>query len=190
VRGVGSASLATFVATVSHAAVTGHSPGFVSVVLAWGIAAPICVALTGRNHSWWRLSAAVLTSQVLFHSLLAADLGGGATAVAAGSAGHHADVAALLAPASGVVTTAHEPNSPWMWAAHAVAALVTILALGFGERAVAALAALAAHAFVALAPVRAPGAAPVLLLPAHAPRVVLRLAVLSVMRRRGPPAVA
>jgi len=186
-RGVAAASLATFVATVSHVAVTGEPPALPNLALALCLAAPICVALTGRAPSWWRLSTAVVLSQVLFHSLLALDLSGGGPAVAS----HHGGAVVVAgAVASGHSPLLHGTESPGMWAAHALAAVLTIVAFGLGERARRALVALLADTFRALVPF---ATARVAAAPAPAPEPPLRtagMAVLSVMRRRGPPLAA
>lgn len=195
-RGVAAATLATFVATVSHATVTGEPPMLPNLLLALGLAAPICVLLTGRAPSWTRLSIAVVLSQVLFHSLLALDLSGAgagesATTDTMGGMLHHA-ASGTIAPvaASGHSAFLHGAESPWMWAAHAVAAALTILALGTGERALGAIAAVLADTFRALVPfltVR-PTVAPAPL--PEPPLLRAGIAVLSVMRHRGPPLAA
>jgi hypothetical protein len=186
-RGVAAASFATFVATVSHAAVTGMAPGIPNLLLALGLAAPLCVVLTGRVPSWWRLSTAVVLSQVLFHSLLALDLTGGGH----GSTGmpHHG---VLVMPEATVAAGPflHGADSPWMWASHALAALITITALGTGERALRAIAGVLADTFRALVPFRTvrPAAVPA---PMPEPSMLpAGIAVLSVMRHRGPPLAA
>jgi hypothetical protein len=186
-RGIAAASFATFVATASHAAVTGTAPGIPNLLLALGLAAPICVVLTGRVPSWSRLSVAVVLSQVLFHSLLALDLtGGGQGAVGMPHHGVLTMSEASVAPGPFL----HGADSPWMWASHALAALITIAALGTGERALRAIAEVLADTFRALVPfltVR-PSAAPAPM-PEPSP-LPAGIAVLSVMRHRGPPLAA
>ncbi|MBZ4486090.1 hypothetical protein LQ938_09050 [Microbacterium sp. cx-55] len=191
-RGSIAALLATLVATVSHSAATAHPPSLLGIVLGLGIAAPLCVLLAGRTHSWWRLSIAVGASQAMFHSLLALQLGEGiGTASSASSLAHAHHVSGS---AAGVIidgaATSHTAESPWMWVAHAIAAVITVLALGLGERAVRLLAALVSRAFRALIPGRAMHPAPVLPVARREPAVLFGLALLSVMRRRGPPVTA
>lgn len=183
-RGVAAAAVATFVATLSHAAVGGELPPFANIVLALCLAAPVCVVLAGRALSWGRLALAVVVSQALFHGLLVLDLEGAEVV----GGGHHATTAFLQAsPAH--ATTAHA-DSPWMWAAHALAAVVTVLAVGRGEQALRAVARFFVRALRALRPVRGLGstdAAP----PAPARLSLPRaLTVLSTMRHRGPPLAA
>jgi len=181
-RGMAAAAVATFVATLSHTAVSAERPPAVNIVLALCLAAPICVMLAGRAMSWTRLSLAVVLSQALFHALLVLDLQGGVV-----PAGHHG-AASVFSAAGAHSSSAHGTESPWMWAAHAVAALATILALGRGERAAQAI----ARFFVALlSPLRpfrrlAPRTDAVL----SAPEPLLlttAMTVLSTMRHRGPP---
>lgn len=186
VRGVSAAVLATFVAILSHSVAAGDLPAALNVVLALSLASPLCIALVGRTASWWRLTAAIVTSQLLFHSLLALDLSGGITVPA-----HHGGAVAL----AGTAASGHShgltgTESPWMWVAHACAAAVTVLALGSGERALRAVAGLLSDTFRALAPVTAPRPLAVPRLRPEAPLLTVRMAVLSVMRHRGPPLAA
>jgi hypothetical protein len=77
-----------------------------------------------------------------------------------------------------------------MWAAHALAAAVTILALGRGEQVVRAIARFFVRAVRALEPVLGLGPADATIL-APAPLLLPRaLTVLSTMRHRGPPLAA
>jgi hypothetical protein len=188
-RGSVAALVATFIATVSHSAATAHPPSLLGILLGLGIAAPLCVLLAGRAPSWTRLSVAVGASQALFHSLLALRLGDGistATGTVAAHA-HHDMLTTNVLASSGA---SHPAESPWMWFAHAVAAVLTVLVLGTGERAVRLLAALVSRVFRALVPGRPTHALPVLPVGTPEPTMLRGLAVLSVMRRRGPPVMA
>ncbi|KAA9107510.1 hypothetical protein [Microbacterium rhizomatis] len=183
-RGIAAAAVATFFATVSHAAADGTFPSWWGVVLALALAAPVCVLFAARGFSWWRVSAAIVISQALFHAILSLDLSGSAAA----SSGHvHA-----LAVASEIATgDSHTGAAPGMWMAHVVAAICTVLVWGRGERAARALWELVRSPFrLVLVPI---SARPVAAAPAVAVRPIppsRRLAVLSVMRRRGPPVTA
>lgn len=188
-RGAAAASLATFVATVSHASVDAEMPPVLNIALALCLAAPVCVLLAGRSLSWWRLSIAVVLSQALFHSLLVLDLQGGR---AAAGSGHHGSAAAVLdAAAAPHLPAAHAAHSPWMWAAHALAAVVTVVALGRGEQAVQVVVRFlvavvrALRPFAGLVP-ETPGTttAP------EPPLLTTAMTVLSPMRHRGPPLAA
>jgi hypothetical protein len=186
-RGVAAATVATFVTTVAHSSVAAELPSLLNIVLALCVAAPVCVLLAGRALSWSRLSLAVVLSQAAFHALLSLDLrGGGASPV-----GHHGAGVFLDAAASNALPATHVGHAPWMWGAHATAAVLTILALGMGERALRAIAGFLAATFRALRPL-APHPVPVSA-PAPAverPLTASGIAVLSVMRHRGPPLAA
>ena len=189
-RGVAAAAAATFFATVSHSAVTGHLPSAWSVVVLLAMAAPVCVLLSGRGLSWARSAAAVGVSQALFHALLSVDFGGSSAGAQAAVEAHVHGTAVAAALTTAAEAPVHDGGSPWMWAAHLVAALLTVLALGHGERAIRALWRLVRDPFRALIAFRR---LPVLALPRLAgapPPRRGRLAVLSVMRLRGPPVSA
>lgn len=160
------------------------------IVLALALAAPVCVALAGRRLSWFRLSCAVVMSQFAFHGLLTIGVvdpvglaGRAAEAVPAHLHGGMAH-AALFAGVSGPGANA----DAWMWIAHALAAAITVGALGAGERAVRAVLELFGWPFL----LRLLNCAP---LPhGERPRIaaawqtaVPRLAVLTETCRRGPP---
>ncbi|MDR6689759.1 lysylphosphatidylglycerol synthetase-like protein (DUF2156 family) [Microbacterium sp. 1154] len=184
-RGMAAAAVATFVATLSHSAVSAERPSLGNIVLALCLAAPVCVLLAGRAMSWTRLSLAVVLSQALFHALLVLDLSGEFV-----PAGHHS-ATSLFSAAGGHSASAHASESPWMWAAHAVAALVTIVALGRGERAVQAIARFFVAVLSALRPFQ--GLPPRTDAVPSAPEPLLlttAMTVLSSMRHRGPPLAA
>ncbi|MCC4248011.1 MULTISPECIES: hypothetical protein [Microbacterium] len=185
-RGVSAAVLATFVATLSHSVAAGDLPAMLNVVLALSLASPLCIALVGRTASWWRLTAAIATSQMLFHSLLALDLSGSRGTATAAS--HHGGTVALAeVAASGHAHALTGTESPWMWAAHAFAAAITVLALGSGERALRAVAGLLSDTFRALVPVSAPRPLAVPRVRPETPLLTACMTVLSGMRHRGPP---
>jgi hypothetical protein len=78
-----------------------------------------------------------------------------------------------------------------MWAAHAVAALVTVVALGQGERAVRAIARFFVAVLSALRPFRGLPARTDAVLSAPEPLLLTTaMTVLSSMRHRGPPLAA
>lgn len=187
-RGVAAAAVATFLATVSHASVGSQLPPATNVALALSLAAPVCVLLAGRAMSWWRLSAAVVLSQALFHGILTLDLRGDGVAV---GGAHHGGAIALLDAAATHEVAPHAGHSPWMWAAHALAAVVTILALGRGERALQAIARFVVAALSMIRPLRGLGPRTDAVPTAPAPLLLPRsLTVLSPMRHRGPPRAA
>lgn len=154
-------------------------PSVVGVTLALFFAAFVSIALTGRGLSAVRLAASTVISQLGFHVVFST-LGGAAEVV---TTGHHQTVVAGTA----MVTHA----SGGMWLAHGVAAVLTTLALVFGERAffglrdtarmlLAALLRPAAAEAVAIDPVAQPAPATIL---------VARLVrdFHAAQGRRGPP---
>jgi len=134
VRGAAAASVATFVALLSHVSGGGAMPGWIGVVVPLSLSFVVCTALAGRRLSALRLAAAVAVSQVLFHTLFV--LG----SYDLGAAGHVHGAAAPVV-VSGDIGPALSPDAA-MWLGHAVAALITTVALHRGERAVAQLRAL------------------------------------------------
>lgn len=160
-RGVVVASLATFVALLSHVSAGGAMPGPVGIVVPLTLAICASVLLSGATHSLWRLVPSVAASQLLFHALFVL----GAPTASLGVAGHahhatDADVAAALAASQGsstAVTHAMHADAT-MWLHHAIAAAVTIAVIARGERALARLVAFAFFVLrrlvVVLVPVR------------------------------------
>jgi hypothetical protein len=143
-RGWLTAGASTLVAAFSHVAGGGMQPGVLGVVLALAVAVPVSIALAGVHLSTVRLAVAVALSQVAFHLLfsLGAEGGGGASA----TGGHHSALVISTAAdgsVSGAVAGAMVMGGPTMWLAHALAAVVTIVALRRGEGAAWALVRLA-----------------------------------------------
>ncbi|WP_307486563.1 hypothetical protein [Microbacterium trichothecenolyticum] len=131
-RGAVAASVATFVALLSHVSGGAEVPGLIGVVVPLALSFVVCTVLAGRRLSVWRLTMAVALSQLLFHTLFV--LGSYDLAVA----GHvHGALAPTLAsgPAALRVVT---PDAA-MWVGHALAAVVTTAALHRGERTLAAI---------------------------------------------------
>ena len=144
-RGALAAIVSTFVALLSHVAGGGEVPGLLGILTPLVLATAVCVPLAGRRLSIIRVSASVIASQLLFHALFVLGSAGNASAASAtggvshtGHSGHiSAPVALVTSSQDGRVASglaAHEHAS--MWAAHAVAAAVTILAIYQGERVV------------------------------------------------------
>ncbi|SDM13451.1 hypothetical protein [Microbacterium azadirachtae] len=192
VRGLIAALVATFVASVSHSTADGAPAPLIGMVLALLFAAPVCIALAGRRLSWIRLSLAVGLSQIAFHGLLLIGVGSGSGSVTPGLGAHLHGTELAGALGATAVDAGHVLHlQPAMWIAHAIAAVLTVLALGRGEQALRALLELTGWSLVARLLLAAPA-------PAHrgtaAPSVrvpVLRsLFSLTVVSRRGPPLTA
>jgi len=185
------AAVSTFVAALSHTVGGGAVPGLLAVVVSLAFAGIVSIALSGRTLSTWRLTAAVLVSQLIFHGLFSLGSAGGTlvtTDAASAHANHAGSIAVSALPAGTMSGTDH---GLMMTLAHVLAAVVTVIALRFGERAFWGLFSTAAVALTALVKVivltpipNIPRSIPALstFLP---PRDLLVL--LSPMRHRGPP---
>jgi hypothetical protein len=189
VRGLAAAFVSTSVAAFSHLVAGGSLPGAAGLALCLAFCAIVCIALTGKRMSRLRLAASVATSQLMFHglfSLLVAPAASGAIMV---GHTHGGIVASQLAAVPTATQATH--GGLGMLAGHLAAAVVTFLALSYGERAVWALFALGRLVIVRLLTARMPeprpkGLSPVALrvlsLLPRVPRLLL-----SPMRHRGPP---
>ena len=180
-RGSAAALFATLVAAVSHTAAGGAAPSAFGVAASLAISVMVCTMLTGRALSVGRLAVAVGLSQGLFHLLFS---GLGTPVVVQHS------MAAMDAPASHLQVAPHLHAGPTMWAAHAVAAVVTVVAFRFGEQAFWGLIQTARLLLARLLVVAIPVlhvVRPVVAAPSRfVPRDLALL--LSPMRHRGPPA--
>ncbi len=169
-RGALAAIVSTFVALLSHVAGGGEVPGLLGILVPLVLATAVCVPLAGRRLSVIRVSASVIASQVMFHALFVLGSAGNASASSAtGGAGHtghvgHGGQGASVAPlliatppggisAGGIPAGAPAHAHATMWAAHALAAVVTILAVYQGERVVRRLRTLAVALVRVLLPV-------------------------------------
>ncbi|WP_105035241.1 hypothetical protein [Cryobacterium aureum] len=184
-RGWLTAVVAVLVAALSHVAAGGQAPAPVSASIALAFAGMVSIALAGKKLSLVKLSVSVGFSQVLFHLVF----GLGGTAGSMTMAGHHGATTVIVGAASASPVS---PAMGWMWVAHALAAIVTIVALRRGERTFWAVVELARTALVAvviaLCIVLPPRRVARMRAAVHREFVPLDLAVLlSPMRHRGPP---
>jgi hypothetical protein len=184
-RGWIAAAVSVFVALCSHTLAGGNVPSPVGVALCLAFAGMICIALAGKSLSLPRLAVSVGVSQFLFHGAFSL-LGSAPVTGSTGSMASTMDVQTLhlqAAADSGMAMPA------WMWFAHAVAALVTIAALRYGERAFWAVLALARPFVIRMLAALTPAETPVRRAPVSpvlcAPRSRL---IVSSLSRRGPPA--
>jgi hypothetical protein len=133
-RGWIAALVSTCVAVFSHALAGGSIPGVAGVALCLSFSAVICVLLAGKTLSRVRLTVSVSVSQFLFHGLFG--LLSDAPALPAASHGMSMDPSVgLAASLPAEHATLPMPTDARMWVGHAVAAVVTIVALRHGERA-------------------------------------------------------
>lgn len=183
-RGFVAAAFSLFVAAFSHILPGGNAPGVVALLACLILSTLVCIALSGKKLSLVRLSAAVAASQFLFHGVFSLSSAAPASLIHSGHV--HEQVIA-----SGTMGAASIDGG--MWLAHAGAAIITIVALRYGELAFWGLFAVArlwiGTLFAALTaphPVDVP-AVPAPREPAALPRRLIL--PLSLLRHRGPPAV-
>lgn len=192
-RGTVAAGIATLVAALSHTLGGGAFPPAPLLALAFVTSVGWCTAIVGRRFSWAHVSAAVVASQALFHGTFALSGAGGARVIAesSGHAGHVASTTLTVVP--GAVGHLHDGTS--MLAAHAIAALVTIVALRLADRSSRATAALS-RLVLSLLPTIAPlpiviGAGAASIRPEGTGFRPSRVALLlGGLRHRGPPTLA
>jgi hypothetical protein len=165
--------------------------------------AVVCVLLAGRRQSLPRLAISITISQFAFHLLFGVG-GGPGGAAGAGSAvlvetgGHHGHLLLRELPdaVAGPVHAGHDSSA--MWVMHAIAAVLTIVLVRRGERAVVAVLTIAGAGILSLVRLAVavflePLPEPSTLRPRGLP-IVDRLRDLGVLlgglRHRGPPVMA
>lgn len=131
------ALFSTFVAALSHTVAGGAVPGALAVVVSLAFAGIVSIVLAGRTLSTWRLSVAVLISQLIFHGLFSFGGSGGALVTTAATTAHthSAGTVTVLAPSVQVGSMSGAEHGAMMTVAHILAAVVTVVALRYGERA-------------------------------------------------------
>jgi hypothetical protein len=187
-RGFVAAVISLFVAAFSHILPGGNVPGALALLACLILSTLVCTALSGKKLSLFRLSAAVGMSQFLFHSVfsLSAFVPSAAATPAFPIHSGHVHEQLIVLGTHGIASI-----DAGMWLAHAGAAVVTIVALRYGELAFWGLFTVARlwigalfEAMTTPRPVEVPAAAP-------RERSALpheRILPLSPMRHRGPPA--
>jgi len=195
VRGTAAALFATFAAALSHTIGGAAAPSMFVVLVGGTFALLVCVLLAGRRITAVGVTLSVIVSQLGYHALFTLAPSTVTATVASGGAAepgswHSHDTVELAS--SGAATAAHAHGDSAMWVAHAVAALATVAAILFAERATrAAIGALAVRILARRAVV--PHLVPV---PRRVQwvRVNLRSRNLQVillhLRHRGPPVLA
>lgn len=188
-RGLAAAFVSTSVAAFSHLVAGGPLPGAAGMALCLAFSGIVCIALTGKRMSPTRLALSVSASQIMFHglfSLLVAPAASGATMAV------HVHDDAIATQLAAVPTAAHTSHGGFgMLTGHLAAAVVTFLALNYGERAIRGLFALGRLVIVRLFLARMPE--PGVATPSPAALWALSLLprgrrpLLSPMRHRGPP---
>lgn len=128
-RGAVAASLATFIALLSHVAAGASMPGALGIAVPWVLSLAVCTMLAGRRLSLARLSIAVAVSQALFHVLFV--LG---TVTLAGTSSPHGHGSPALLRFAAPDAPAAAGGDLVMTGAHLVAAAITVAVLHRGEQ--------------------------------------------------------
>ncbi|MGI6878919.1 hypothetical protein [Microbacterium sp. gxy059] len=190
-RGAAGASVATFVALLSHVGAGGEMPALLGVAVPWILSLMVCTLLAGRRLSAVRLSLAVVSSQALFHVLFVL---GAVQALPTGGGHHHSLEPIVLASGTAGDRLVADPL---MWAGHALAAVATVLILHRGEaeilrglQLVRDLARCAVRRLVAFLDAPQEFPAPRVAAPRRDDDLRPLVLVVSSLRRRGPPALA
>jgi hypothetical protein len=190
-RGTIAAVFATFIAAFSHVIAGGALPHVGAIALSLAFAIVLCVALAGRTVSLWRTVASVVFSQFVFHTVFSGMTAQSPSIQSMDAGASHQHLVTFATTA--LATSTH--HSAAMWFGHAVAALLTIVAIRGGERAIIGLRTTASLVVARLVAVAAlVRVVPTITVPrADWSRTDLPrdLSVsLSTMRHRGPPAFA
>ncbi|MGO4689602.1 hypothetical protein [Glaciibacter sp. 2TAF33] len=198
-RGWVAAAFSTFVAALSHTLGGGAAPGALAVIVSLAFAGMVCVGLSGRTLSAWRVAASVILSQLIFHGLFSLGAPGGALTTDASTgaplAAHHHTALAITHGVTGSMEGHGASHvGAGMWIAHGAAAVLTIVALRHGEAAfwgMLTTARLVIRRIVTVAAAITP-AVPTRRTPSTGLVFVPRepALVFSVMRHRGPPVSA
>jgi hypothetical protein len=193
-RGSVAALLSVFVAAFSHVIGGGTQPNAFALVACVVLATVACVALAGKRMSLPRLSISVGFSQFLFHGLFSlwSSPTMSSLAMPIATSHHPADGRMLMSITPMPAIAPPMATDPGMWLGHAIAAVITIAALRYGEKAFWGLFEIAQLWIGALTsrPTRGPlpfGTRPAIAaaVPTFLPRDLVLF--LSPMRHRGPP---
>lgn len=140
-RGAFGALTATLLAAASHG-LAGGTLTPLAIVATFLLALPLCVLLAGRIGSLWRLGVGVTAAQLLYHwsfaGLGSGAFGGSVGQVSTDAVSPHLSHAAPISfiPALADAAADSGANEAWMWASHAIAAVLTIALMHRGEQAV------------------------------------------------------
>jgi hypothetical protein len=202
-RGLLAASVATFIAALFHVAGGGADPSALAIVVSLTFSGLACIALAGRRLSRVRLSISVALSQLIFHALFS--LGQpGVILVSTHGIRHIHDGTQMAMMGRGLNVAGAQgmqgmqgmqdviPDTPLMWVSHIAAALVTIVAISLGEKAIRAVCALARIVAARLVPVQETAPLPLRRSVSTQPfarslALPNRVRFLGRMRHRGPP---
>ncbi len=133
-RGTIAAFFATFVSLISHVLAGGAVPGLLNIALPLSLSTLLCILLSGKRFSLWRLALMIGFSQVLFHLLFSMGSHGAVSSSYSSMHHHHQgmsiDVEAL---ASGAAASSGHGDFT-MLSAHVFAGIATVLVLHRSEQ--------------------------------------------------------
>lgn len=136
-RGSSAAIIATFAALFSHIVGGGAMPESIGVAVPLLLSLMVCILLAGRKLSVIRLSVSVIASQVLFHALFVLGTPTSSSPHSQLPTGHHYHVQQILpVPVASDHTMTLVHGDALMWVSHLVGAIITIVFLFRGERAI------------------------------------------------------
>jgi hypothetical protein len=112
-------------AVLTHVVAGGHAPNAVLVAVAWALGAVVALPFTNRRPGTTRLMGLLLPAQLIYHLAFGGHVGAHHTAAHL----HGADLTVALG------TTPHSAgDTPFMFAAHVLAALGSVAAIRYAER--------------------------------------------------------
>ncbi len=130
------AGTAIVFASLAHTVGGGSPPGAVTIALALAFSAPFAIVIVGGRQSTPRAALAAVGAQLALHALYSltprAGAIGSAPAPSPASGQHHSSGAGSFFSSAAPVHDEH--FGPAMLVAHAVAALLTILAVALADR--------------------------------------------------------
>ena len=191
VRGVTAAAIATVLAAVSHTLGGGSAPSAGLILAITLMAAPLATALVGPRLTLWRLTTAVLMSQIAFHaafSTFGSEAGAGMVASAHqhGSSARALPSTDAIPPAPNAITAVFSAD-PLMVGVHVAAAIVSIALLHRGEHALRCLMAMVIDVVARRSSVPVSSHRPALPATASALAIPVSTPLTTSIRRRGPP---
>lgn len=128
------AVFSTAIALISHVLAGGTTPGVAGILAPLAFSVLVCLPLSGRVLSLPRLVISVLTSQLLFHWLFVLGAPGSTALVPGAPAGHHLQTVTVVHTGM-VMTPPMDHAAASMWIGHAIAAMITVLLIRRGEKA-------------------------------------------------------
>lgn len=134
-RGTTAAFFATFVSLCSHVLAGGEVPGLLNVALPLALSLLVCMLLSGRQFTLWRLAGMVGFSQLLFHLLFSMGAGYSAASIIGGQdmhAHHGMTMPIDITTSADAATMSHGDTT--MLLAHLMAGLATVLVLHRSEQ--------------------------------------------------------